>query len=540
MPLPVTISGISVAVAPVGPFQCNLAKFVIEAGTSNQIIVGDADIGSKQSQSFTVPANSIAISTVTFWVNKVGTPVDNVLVDIFLTDGAGTPTGSSLGTSSGIAGSTLTGVFKQCAFSFVIPVAVTSGIQYAAVVSRSAAFNASNYYSLGYGATDVNAAEQSATGRGIPVWILDSRDITMYVDLTSTVSNYYFIGRDGTTATTLQAFKATAPSTAWASIATKTGFTTAILNIAGCQVGSVIHLLVQDGTMSSSVATKYLSYDMGTDTFLATMETVSAAQILTGQIAAGYGASLVVRSNGEVVAFYNGLQTKTTTLRARVYYRRRTGLNTYGTETMVDAALQVDNRAPIVVLGATDRVHLLWFDGTNTLQRHLTSANVLGTAASTGATAATLDACTFNDAGTIRHVGFTPAQTIRWASADNPTVTAAAVAFGTPTRTADDGTDVYALYQNSADSDLYIKKSTDRGATFAAGTDVFTATVAAVDANLSKNQLAYQRGSDVVFPYIVNDNGTLKYNESIVRTTAVAAKALPLFSTPRKFAVRHF
>ena len=132
------------------------------------------------------------------------------------------------------------------------------------------------------------------------------------------------------------------------------------------------------------------------------------------------------------------------------------------------------------------------------------------------------DVNTMNDAGTITHVGFTATQTIRWTSGDNPTVTAASVSFGTPVRTVDDNLTVYALYQNSGDSDLYVKKSTDKGATFGSGTDVFTATVTAADTNVSKNQLAYLRGS-TVFPFLVNDNGTLKYNEVVLRTDAVGA-----------------
>jgi len=306
----------------------------------------------------------------------------------------------------------------------------------------------------------------------------------------------------------------------WSSIATKTGFTTAILNLGAYQVGNVIHMVVQDGTLSSSVATKYLSFDASINTFLASIETVAAAAAITGQSTSGWGASIVVRAtSGFPVIFYNGLQTNTSgTPRARLYYRERTGLNTYSTQTQVDPNTATESTSPIAVLGASDRVHLLFFNGTNTMQRHLTSANVLGTAASTGATTAVQDACSYNDAGTIRHVGYTAAQTIRWASADNPTVTAASMVTGTPVRATDDGTTVYALYQNSADGDLYVKSSTDNGATFGSGTNVFTGTVAAAAANVSKNQLVYQRGSNVVVPYLVNDNSVLKYNESTVRT----------------------
>src|SRR4029077_21088749 len=128
--------------------------------------------------------------------------------------------------------------------------------------------------------------------------------------------------------------------------------------------------------------------------------------------------------------FYNCVATNTSgTPRARVAYRIRTGVNTYGTETRVDANIAADNTAPIVVLGTSDRVHFLFFNATNTIQRHLTSANVLGTAASTGTTTATQDVVTF---GATNHVGFTAANAFRWTSADNPTVTNTTMATGTP------------------------------------------------------------------------------------------------------------
>src|SRR5678810_346981 len=152
----------------------------------------------------------------------------------------------------------------------------------------------------------------------------------------SSGGNYYFFGRDSATATTLQAYKSTAPDIVWSSISTKTGFTTAILVLAGYQVADVIHLLVLDGTMSTSVATKYVSFDMATDTFLTTTETVAASSVITGLATSGWGCSLVVRSTGEVVAFYNGVNTKVTNTYSRIYYQRRTGVNTWSAAVQVD------------------------------------------------------------------------------------------------------------------------------------------------------------------------------------------------------------
>ena len=341
---------------------------------------------------------------------------------------------------------------------------------------------------------------------------------------------YYFFGRNGTTATTLSAFKSTAPDTSWASIATKTGFTTAILTIAGCQSNSTIHLLVQDGTAATSVATKYVSFDALTDTFLATTETVAAAQSNAGQAGSNpVSCAVVVRSNGEVVALYNGLQTKTSgTFRARVYYRRRTAVNTWSTETQVDGNVARDSYGVLAALGASDRVHFVYHDNTvGGVQRHLTSANVLGTisAAFYTTTVPASDIVSFDDAGTIRHVAFHSIGTAhRWASADNPTISTASYSGGSGSvRGVDDSQNVYALYVLPADGDLYIKSSSDDGATWGSATNVFTGTISTSgDTSVSKNQTAYQRGSSVVFPYVVNDNGTLKYNEYLIRTVVIS------------------
>jgi hypothetical protein len=348
----------------------------------------------------------------------------------------------------------------------------------------------------------------------------------------SSAGNFYFFGRDGTTATTLQAFKATDPTTSWASVATKTGFTTAILNLASYRVADVIHLLVQDGTASTSQATKYVSFNMANDTFLTTTETVSAASAVAGAtVVPGYGASLVVRSNGEVVCFYNGISTKvSSTLYSRVYYRRRTGVNTYGTETQVDAAAAANNATPFAVLGSSDRVHFAWTIATtsNTGYRTLSAANALNTAGSSATIALIGDATSYDRGGTTKVVftsNTTNQGTLRFDSSDNPTptlVSQAITAASAPHRVGSDGTDVTVVYRNSTDTDLYSIKSTDDGATFGAPVSFFVGTVVAGDANLSRHSgegsAIFIRGSSILIPYLVNDNGTLKYNENLLRT----------------------
>ena len=324
----------------------------------------------------------------------------------------------------------------------------------------------------------------------------------------ATNGNYYFFGRDSTTATTLQAYKSTAPDTSWASIATKTGFATGIQYLSAYQVGNVFHLVVTDGA-TTSINHKYQTFDATTDTFV-TAETINSALNTQSSASANqYNTSIVVRSTGEVVVHTNVARISTF---AQTAYRRRTGVATWAAAVAVSAT-GVNSTNPIVVLGTSDRLHFLWFNATNTMQCHLTSANVIGTSASTGATALPQDVATWDNAGVIRCVGLTATSVFRWNSADNPAVTNTAVTLGTPARVADTLGMFYALYQSSTDSDLYIKTCSDNGLTWSAAVSEFVGTVASADANLSKNQMIYTRGSAAIFPYLVNDNGTLKYDE---------------------------
>ena len=339
---------------------------------------------------------------------------------------------------------------------------------------------------------------------------------------------YYFFGRHSSTNTTLVAMKSTAPDTSWASVATRTAFAGPINWISAYQVGNVIHMCITEAVSATSHNHRYQTFDMSSDTFVLSEGINSALDTRTSAATAAPYNSIVVRSTGEVVVHTQVARISTFSQTA---YRRRTGVNTWAAAVAVSSTGTNCINA-LVVLGESDRLHFLWFNNTNTIQRHLTSANVLGTAASTGATLVPLDVATRNDAGTIRFVGHTSASAFRWNSADDPTVTNVALTSGTPIRAADINGVFYALYQNSGDSDLYVKSSSDNGATWSTATLAMAGTVATPDANLSRNQMIYTRGAATVFPYVVNDNATLKYNEYSI-ASAAALKALPPFQQPR-------
>ena len=373
MALPVTITGISTAVAPVGPFKSSgggyyffgrdgttattlqaykaTSAFVI---TSNETVNSQQNLGSATSvtragQSFTT-SGAVDCSGVRISLFKTGTPADGVFIDLYAVDGSGLPTGASLGTSNTISGSSLGTVAMAVnlgsLFSFATNIPLAASTQYCLIMSRTGAISGSAYYIYRTNTADVYAGGNRITWTG-SAWFAS----------TATDAGFILYGSTPTDPV----------ETAWSSIATKTGFTTAILNIAAYQVGNVIHMAVQDGTMSSSVATKYVSFDAPTDTFLASIETILAASALTGQATSGWGVSLVTRSTDEVVCLYNSTATNTSgTPRARLGYKRRTALNTWSAAVQVDGNVATDATTPVAVLGATNRVHFTFTNGAGT------------------------------------------------------------------------------------------------------------------------------------------------------------------------------
>jgi hypothetical protein len=680
MALPVTITGIATAVAPVGPFKQAATFSIVSVGAGTDAI-GFAASTTRVSQSFTTPANAATVASVRTTLAKSGSPTDNLQMDIYATDGASKPVGSSLGTSATIAGASIASTATSYLFTFATPVAVSGSTQYAAVISRSGANDSGNSYQFVSAQTNVNSSEGLSRYNGSTlVWsAVVTQDLPLVVTMEVSSPAYYFIGVDGTTATTLRAYKTTNPtdtiysivqdlttgdtlgsssnsrlalcqtfttgtSTAiktvsfalgkfgaptdnlqveiwavdgsnkptgsalgtsvviagttvsgittrtpftfttpvsvspstkyaavirrsgalhandyygvyhsntapnvdaaqtsgilvgttwttsttdydlsvsdgvtWASIASKTGFTTGVQNISAYQDGNVIHMCITDGA-TTSINHKYQTFDMTTDTFV-TAETInSALNTQTSASANAYGTAIVVRSAGEVVVHYQAARISTF---AQTAYRRRTGVATWAAAVAVSTT-GVNAINPFVVLGAADMLHLLWFNSTNTVQRHLTAANALGTAGSiSGATATVQDVATLV-ATTPNFVGLTAAGAFRWTSGSNPTVTNAAVTLGTPVRAADVDGVFYALYRESADSDLYIKTSSDNGATWGSAVSAFVGTVGAFPNTLSINQSIYTRGGRKVFPYIVNDNGIQYYNEYTIPLPSVS------------------
>jgi hypothetical protein len=354
----------------------------------------------------------------------------------------------------------------------------------------------------------------------------------------SSAGNYYIFGVDGATATTLQAMKATDPTTSWGSIATKTtGFATSIDGLAGVQNGDTIHMIVSTiTTVNTSCSFIYQTFDMSTDTF-PLQETIVSAINPSDSGGGLYGLCEVVfrPSDSQPVVQYPGPQVAGF---AKVNEKHRTGVATWSTAQVVDAAAASTDYYPMgVAMGGSSTVHFayLGLGGTPVLnERAMTSANALQTAvAFTPFTAnganpkgnSTVTGSTTKVVFTGNHSTNSNIIAARFDSASVPTISnssdiGASGTVNIGSRLFVDGNDFWVLYTRSDTGDVYVAVSHDFGATWGAETLAMTATATGSGPNgdefLSFNGTIYTRGTLRVLAYVVNDAGTLKYNEFII------------------------
>lgn len=343
----------------------------------------------------------------------------------------------------------------------------------------------------------------------------------------SSAGNYYVFGRSSADTTKIQAQKATDPTSSFSAVGTDDTFGQAAgarTWLAARQDGNTIHLAV--GITSNSTF-RYNSFDMATDTW------GTGTPIMTGWATTSPFFAIAVRTGSDLVVAGRGLTENVMgTNYQRVIYNKRVSGTWDGAVTDVaGTGGQFHFVALGIVLGASDSVHIFYLNFTSSLliQRTLNSSNSLQTAstgvAMTGAGTTGLDTggqgvsyasggatkviFIGDDNGTIKSYYFD--------SANTPTINVATVeasahasarAFASV-----DGTDAYAGYVIAADSDVYVEKSTDHGATWTGKTDVATATVANAVGNLGLVGSVYLRGGNYQLGFTYNDGGTLKYNE---------------------------
>lgn len=370
-----------------------------------------------------------------------------------------------------------------------------------------------------------------------------STDVATVGPFISSTGNVYVIGKNSSTTYKLQAQKSSDPSSvAFSAVGTDpthadTTFVT--MWISAFQVGDVIHVGWTVNSTINGTRVSYTSFNMSTDTW-ASVELVQSAMATAGASNANaWQNSILRRSDGTTVILYQGPRAAVMSVNySRVVYARRTTGAVWTNNIAVDSGGAFNWGFAEAVLGASDRSHF-FFNAVGSSQNYwtvtLTSANALQTAVSANT----------SSAGQMQGVGYVNGANTQivasvartttagfadyaFVSADTPTFatdTSDAVTGATlPARTFFDGTDVWRLYLNS--NALYAAKSTNNGGSYGSASTAHTGTtISSADANLSMDGAIFTRSSAVVIPFVVNDNGTLKYNEYVVRTLATALTA---------------
>lgn len=150
-----------------------------------------------------IPRANVTIAQATLELAKVGTPTDNISIEI-QTDNAGSPSGTPVtnGTSGTVAGGTLSAsAFQETTLTFSTPPSLTANTTYWVVLKRSSSLSDANYFlnptfdnSYKYGSFDgklLNDAVWStgrlpslklepATGSSFSIWLTDSDSTHWY------------------------------------------------------------------------------------------------------------------------------------------------------------------------------------------------------------------------------------------------------------------------------------------------------------------------------------------------------------------------
>ena len=150
-----TLAGVqlSVGLDNLNDFTLNESQKQDQIGEAD-MNVGDAAANTRQSQQIITSAFGRRMH-VKLFVRNVGTPVDNLQVQVFTDDGSDQPSATAISNIATVAGGTLTTDYQEITFNFTEnatnSLLLNKDVKYHIVVSRSGAVNGSNYYQLDSG-----------------------------------------------------------------------------------------------------------------------------------------------------------------------------------------------------------------------------------------------------------------------------------------------------------------------------------------------------------------------------------------------------
>lgn len=162
-----------------------LARLYFDPGVGTERRVGDADANTRLAQSFVITDADAAITleNVTLLIEKVGTPSDNVTIEV-QTDSGGSPSGTVVtnGTSANTTGGSLTTFKQPIKFTWVTPPTLTTGVTYWLVIRRSTANDAANYYKIQDAGASTYAGGSAKTYTASTLaWAAIANDVQMQI-----------------------------------------------------------------------------------------------------------------------------------------------------------------------------------------------------------------------------------------------------------------------------------------------------------------------------------------------------------------------
>jgi len=351
----------------------------------------------------------------------------------------------------------------------------------------------------------------------------------------SSTGNVYQLVHDNIIgASDLKMFKATDPTSSFSEIdgANRPVFAHNNINVyAAIQDGDTIHILVINTAGSEDAY--YLAFDMHDGASGDTWQASGAEELIEDPAGGIAKASISIRSDGDVIVLYQGVQDSNmgSDFRRADLARREGGSWTVGISLSGIAKIAEHEEVGAVVRGdaTNDRMHCAYFNSTAAELRYSTylSGNTFGhqdTVVDTAISDNVRQGISFDDGGTdkIRFLyidSTNDLSTFGFNDADDP---------GTPTITTAvsdndvddatnrkaviivDGTTQHAIYINSTDDDLYLASTGAGDDTW--GTDTNEKTLANEPSGRAMSAALYDRsGKKIAF---IRNNGTnVEYDE---------------------------
>lgn len=344
----------------------------------------------------------------------------------------------------------------------------------------------------------------------------------------SSTGNHYVVMRDGGTATKLAVHKADNGDNTWAEVDSSNAATlgATIASIAVHQVSDVLHIAY---AASAGGTVEYTTFNMSSDAWSGTETT-----LVTLHSGATANVAITVRGDGDIVVVYQNAEKVMGTDYQRIFYIHNDG--SWNTPVAVDGGGSVSYSIPSIVIGASDKCHITYYDSTNGNVLHKSLSSVYSLSAVETVNDAIVSG-SFSNHIAPRKVYYDAAGTERitvlfYQASETNTVSSEIDNDGTPAAieaipdssggytigsyqnasALEYNDEVFYLWIDSLSQDLFISSNPSGAGWSGSATEILDAvTVSKIIAGVLEND-----SGDTVVAYVYDDAGTIKYNEYVI------------------------